>query len=165
MTNCVSHGSPQTVKWMLKQRQSHTKSHRSCQYTGPLQHHRKCRCDNLRSSHPSSTFLQQAELVRVVALGLGWGLALAQGLVLAQDWGLALAQGVLALEVGTVLGSCVRLRPAASLGNRTSALLLELGAQSFARPKNLKSRTWNRSEGKLHLTATSESNHRSLPES
>jgi len=146
---------------MLKQRRLRTKCQRNCQYIGLLRHHRKCRCDNLRSSHPSSTFLQQAELVVwVVALGLGWGLVLVQGSVLAQDWDL-----VLVLEVGTDLGSCVRSRPAASPENQTIVLLLELQAQSFACPKNPQSRTWNRSEGKLHQTAMSESNRRTLLES
>jgi len=146
---------------MLKQRRSHTKSHRNCQYIVLLRCHRKSWCDNLPSSHPSSTFLQQAEWVLwVLALGLGWGLVLVQGLVSALDLDL-----VLVLEVGTDLCSCVRLRPAASPENQTIVLLLELQAQSFACPKNLQSHTWSRSEGKLHQTAMSESNRQTRLES
>lgn len=106
----------------------------------------------------------------VVALGLDRGLALAEelGLVSAQDLELvsALDLGlVLALEVETDPGSCVRSQPAVSPENRTSVLLPELRAQNFVCPANPQSRTWNRSEGKLHQTAMSESNHRTRLES
>lgn len=144
---------------MLKQPLSHTKCHRNCQYIVLLRYHRISRCGNLLSSHPSSTLLQQAELVEwVLALGLGWGLVLVQGLVSALDL-------VLVLELGTDLRSCVRSRPAASPENQTIVLLLELQAQSFACPKNLQSHTWNRSVGKLHQTAMSESNRQTRLES